>query len=502
LEPQTRESINLLKKRRTPFVIALNKVDRLFGWKSIPGAGINQSLQEQSQSTKLEYELRVKTTIADLAGEGLNAELYYRNKEIRKVISLVPTSAVTGEGLPDLLLLLVQLSQNLMADQLLELSSLDCTVLEVKKLTGHGTTLDVVLANGVLRQADKIMVCGLNGEPIITTIKAILLPPPATELRVKSDYINEKMVRASIGCKIDAPGLDDAVAGSPLFVINPGDNIEEYKRQVTGALNYLEGKIDRSGVGVYVQASTLGSMEALLEFLKEDCNIPVSGIRIGDVHKRDVMRASIMLEKDKPEYAVILAFDVKVTAEARQVADQLRVRILEAEIIYHLFKQFTDYMEEIQTKKGEGYKGVIVFPCILRILGKETVFNKRDPIICGVHVEEGILKIGTPIVVFSSEDKKTPEKMLELGTITKIERERGVELQEAKMGEDVSICITVTDEKKQKYLFGRQFDETNLLYSHITREAIDALKEFHKELVKQKEIYYCIVNLKARLNIP
>jgi len=271
---------------------------------------------------------------------------------------------------------------------------------------------------------------------------------------------------------------------------------------VTGALNYLEGKIDRSGVGVYVQASTLGSMEALLEFLKEDCNIPVSGIRIGDVHKRDVMRASIMLEKDKPEYAVILAFDVKVTAEARQVADQLRVRILEAEIIYHLFKQFTDYMEEIQTKKGEGYKGVIVFPCILRILGKETVFNKRDPIICGVHVEEGILKIGTPIVVFSSEDKKTPEKMLELGTITKIERERGVELQEAKMGEDVSICITVTDEKKQKYLFGRQFDETNLLYSHITREAIDALKEFHKELVKQKEIYYCIVNLKARLNIP
>jgi len=509
VEPQTRESLNLLKKRRTPFVIALNKVDRLYGWKPTPGAPIHASLSEQNSSTKMEFEERVKATIGDLAAEGLNAEIYFRNKELRKVISLVPTSAVTGEGIPDLLVLLVQLSQNLMAERLLELSTLDCTVLEVKKIPGRGTTLDVILANGVLKQGDKIMVCGLNGDPILTNIKSILMPPAATELRVKSEYSQVKQVKAAMGCKIDAPNIDDAVAGSPLYVINPGDGhevIEEYKRLVTKSLNYLVGKIDSSGVGVYVQTSTLGSMEALLEFLKEDCNIPVCGIRIGPVHKKDVMRASVMLEKNKPEYAVILAFDVKITPEAREIADKLGVRIFEAEIIYHLFDQFTVYIKKVEEDKVISVKDVIVFPCILRILGKEMVFNKRDPIICGVRVEEGILKPGTPIIVFpkvpDKDGKKTiPGSLLELGSITKIERDQDVEIQEAKVGDEVSIAITMTQVTKQKYMFGRHFDETDLLYSHMTREAIDALKQYYTDLVKQKPIYDCILSLKKVLGI-
>jgi len=228
----------------------------------------------------------------------------------------------------------------------------------------------------------------------------------------------------------------------------------------------------------------------------------VSGIRIGPVHKRDVMRASIMLEKNKPEYAVILAFDVKVTPEAKEIADKLKVRIFDAKIIYHLFDQFTAYMKEKDEVSIEQAKDIIVFPCILRIIGKEMVFNKRDPIICGVKVEEGLLKVNTPIVVFGkSDEKEGKQTLLELGMITKIERDKGVELQEAIVGDEVAICISVTDEKKQKYMFGRQFDETDLLYSHITREGINALKQFHTDLVKQKGIYFCIVNLKRVLGI-
>jgi len=275
-----------------------------------------------------------------------------------------------------------------------------------------------------------------------------------------------KQVKAAMGCRIDAAGIDDAVAGSPLFVINPGDDIEDYKRQVMLSLNYLKGKIDKSGVGVYVQASTLGSMEALLEFLKEDCNIPVSGIRIGPVHKKDVTCASVMFERNKPEYAVILAFDVKITPEAREYADKLNVRIFEADIIYHLFDQFTHYMEKIEKDKVDAVKDVIVFPCVLRILGKEMVFNKRDPIICGVRVEEGILRPGTPIVVFPKVPDKDGKKMvtgglLELGSITKIERDKDVEIQEAKVGDEVAVCITMANKAKQKYMFGRHFEETD-----------------------------------------
>jgi len=345
------------------------------------------------------------------------------------------------------------------------------------------------------------MICSLSGEPIITTIKSILMPPAATELRVKSEYTCVKTARAAIGCKIDAPGIDNAVAGSPLFVINPGDDLEAYKKQVSSSLNYLNGKIEKSGVGVYVQTSTLGSMEALLEYLKEDCKIPVCGIRIGPVHKIDVMKASAMVERKK-EYAVILAFDVEVTEEARVLAHKSGVRIFEAEIIYHLFDQFKEYTEQLKADEiAEVNKNVIVFPCILRIIGKEMVFNKRNPIVCGVHVEGGILKLNTPIVVMPKPEKDEPQQKLELGIVRKIEREKGVEIKEAKVGDEVSVEITVTDEKKQKYMYGRHFNETDLLYSQITGEAIDALKTYYTELVLQRDVYDCIVQLKLVLGI-
>jgi len=199
-----------------------------------------------------------------------------------------------------------------------------------------------------------------------------------------------------------------------------------------------------------------------------------------------------------------LAFDVKVTPEARAEADKLNVRIFEADIIYHLFDSFTAYVENFRNNKRCEAEKDIVFPCVLRIIGKEMVFNKKDPIICGIKVEEGILKKNTPIVIFPAPlpDKKDSKPMkLELGTITRIERDRGVELLEAKVGDEVAINIAQPDPEKQKYMFGRHFQETDLLYSNLTRAAIDGLKEYYEDVVKQKEVYYCIINLKKILNI-
>ena len=102
-----------------------------------------------------------------------------------------------------------------------------------------------------------------------------------------------------------------------------------------------------AGEGVCVQASTLGSLEALLEFLKSPAvAIPVSGINIGPVHRRDVMRAGVMLERGRKKFAVILAFDVPVNREARELAEETGVRVFTADIIYHLFDQFTAYLKQ------------------------------------------------------------------------------------------------------------------------------------------------------------
>ena len=167
-------------------------------------------------------------------------------------------------------MLLIQLTQTMMNERLGYLSELQCTVLEVKGVEGHGTTIDVVLVNGILNEGETIVVCGLQG-PIVTSIRALLTPPPMTELRVKSEYVHNKSVKAAIGVKISAPGLEQAIAGSQLLVYRPsrGPSLEELKDEVQADLASVLSKVDKSGQGVCVQASTLGSLEALLSFLSD-----------------------------------------------------------------------------------------------------------------------------------------------------------------------------------------------------------------------------------------
>lgn len=188
LEPQTIESINLLKSRKTPFIVALNKIDRIYGWEAHADFPVLETLSLQSAGVIKEFESRVSEAKVALASQGLNAELYHRNVDVRRFVSIVPTSAVTGEGVPDLLMLLVQLTQERLTDSLMYLSELEATVLEVKMIEGHGTTIDVILSNGVLREGDRIVLCGLNG-PIVTSIRALLTPQPMRELRVKVSVV-------------------------------------------------------------------------------------------------------------------------------------------------------------------------------------------------------------------------------------------------------------------------------------------------------------------------
>jgi translation initiation factor 5B len=197
-------------------------------------------------------------------------------------------------------------------------------------------------------------------------------------------------------CHIVMQGLEHAIAGTGLYVVGPDDDVEDVKETAMEDMKSVMSRIDKSGEGVYVQASTLGSLEALLEFLKSPAvNIPVSGIGIGPVHKKDVMKASVMLEKKK-EYATILAFDVKVTPEARELSDELGVKIFIADIIYHLFDQFKAYIDNLKEEKKKEAADDAVFPCVLKIL-PNCIFNKKDPIVLGVDVAEGIAKV----IIFS-----------------------------------------------------------------------------------------------------
>ncbi|KAJ1674375.1 eukaryotic translation initiation factor 5B, partial [Spiromyces aspiralis] len=497
LEPQTIESIRLLRDRKTPFVVALNKIDRIFGWKSIPDGAFRQSLKMQKKGTISEFEMRVQNTITEFAEQGLNARLYYENKNFAKYVSLVPTSAITGEGIPDLLALLITLTQTRMSSELLFLSKLECAVLEVKVIEGLGTTIDVVLSNGILKEGDRIVVCGLDG-PIVTNVRALLTPQPMREMRVKSAYVHHKKIKASMGVKIVAPGLEKAIAGSRMLVVGSDDDEEELIEDVMSDLTSLQNVAKKTDRGVWVQASTLGSLEALLGFL-EDSNIPVAGINIGPVHKKDVTRASTMLEKAK-EYAVMLCFDVKVEKEAQELADELGVKVFKADIIYHLFDAFTDYNAKIREQKRKDQAPQAIFPCVLNII-KGAVFNKRDPIIIGCDVMEGQLRVGTPVCVVRQNPETKQNDVISLGRVASLEINRKpvdiVRKGEAGGGVAVRIDCPLGETPK---MYDRHFTDADPIYSQITRTSIDVLKESFRNDVSRDE-WQLIIKLKKMLDI-
>jgi len=493
LEPQTIESINLLRSRKTPFVIALNKVDVLYGWKAVKDQPIRKSLSQQTPDVLQEFETRTQDILVQLAEQSLNSKLYYENDDFRRNVSVVPTSAITGEGVQDILLLVVQITQDLMTSRLMYSAAFECTLLEVKVIPGLGTTIDVVLINGVIHDSDTIVVCGING-PIVTPIRALLTPKAMKELRIKSDYTRNKTIKAAMGIKISAQNLDGAIAGTNVMVYRKeeGDNLDEIKKCVMKDFDSVMGNISTVDRGVYVQASTLGALEALLEFLKsEDVNIPVCGVSIGPVHKKDVMKASVMLEH-KPEWAVILAFDVKISADAAQHAENLGVRIFTADIIYHLQDSFKRYTEEQANKRKEQADQIAVFPCCLRILKS---FREKNPVILGVDVVEGILRVGTPICVPDIKDEDGEPLMI--GTVSSIEENHK---EKEQVGKGAQVAVKIEALNCAPVTFNRQFNKKTILYSRLTRESIDALKENFKSDI-DRDGWKLVIQLKKKLNI-
>uniref|UniRef100_A0A1B0DGU4 Tr-type G domain-containing protein n=1 Tax=Phlebotomus papatasi TaxID=29031 RepID=A0A1B0DGU4_PHLPP len=277
LEPQTIESLNLLKARKTPFIVALNKIDRLYDWGTMGRKDVRDVIKGQPENTQIEFQKRAKEVITQFAEQGMNAALFYENPDVKSYVSLVPTSAITGEGMGNLLYLIVESCQNLLTRRLMYSEDLQATVLEVKAIPGLGTTIDAILINGKLREGVTMILAGTEG-PIVTQIRSLLMPQPLKELRVKNAYIEYKEVVAAQGVKIAAKELEKAIAGLNMLVAQKPDEglgtnqeLNEHfdcREEVAKELKSALSSIKLSERGVYVQASTLGSLEALLEFLR------------------------------------------------------------------------------------------------------------------------------------------------------------------------------------------------------------------------------------------
>ena len=465
VEAQTVESINILRERRVPFVVALNKVDMISGWKPSPTPFISESLKIQSPTTLEILERQLYKVVGSLSQLGFNSDLYSRVKNFAREVAIVPVSAKTGEGIPELLSIIVGLTQHYMSSQLAyKLGTPSGIVLEVKEEVGLGVTADAILIEGVLKVNDSIVMLKRDGAHLVR-IRALLMPKPLDEMRDPMDkftHVNE--VYAAAGVKIVSPEIDGVLAGSRFIGLEDMSKFEEVKAQIEGEVKELTFLKDE--LGVIVKADALGSLEAIVNFLKRK-SVPIRLADIGPVSKRDVVEAITVAEKD-PLLGVILYFHVKVYPDAEELIIAKNIKTFSDPVIFNMIDGYLKWVESERLKREAMEFGSLILPCKIQVL-KGYVFRRSNPAIFGVEVLEGRLK-RFPLMKADGEV---------VGTVSGIQ-DKGKNLEIAYKGQQVAISI------KEAFV-GRTFDEGDILYSSPNVNDIKLLKTKYLDKLSEEE---------------
>jgi translation initiation factor 5B len=463
---QTDESLKILKEFKTPFVVAATKIDRIQGWFPNENSCFIDSFQKQRDYVKDETERRIYQLVSQLSERGFDAERFDRIDDFTKRIAIVPVSGQTGEGIPELLMLLAGLSQQFLKERI-ELSDISKgTVLEVKETKGFGTTIDVILYDGKIRKGDYLVIGGR--EPIITKIKALLIPRGMQELRVEKNFESVEEVKAASGIKIAAPDLDKVAAGSPLIAVSSEEDIENAKEMVQSEVEEIQ--FDKDVEGIVVKADTLGSLEAMIKLLSEE-NIAIRKAEVGNVNKDDVISSQNAKDELK---RIVLAFNVKIPEEIKTLSKDLGIKIFENNIIYRIIEEYKEWCLNKKERDIEKKMEEVMHPVELRVL-PGFVFRQSDPAVFGVEVIRGYLKPG---VLMKRKDGK------KIGRVKEIQRE-GQTSTAAKKGDKIAVSM-------EDVVIGRNLNEGDIIVSvlsehdlKILREIIDRLSEDEKDLLKE-----------------
>lgn len=466
--PQTYEAISILRERKVPFVVAANKIDKLPGWRPNPDAPFLESIKSQPPYTVAHLEDRIYKLVAEFYNLGFSAERFDRVKDYRRTLAIVPVSAKTGEGIPELLALITGLSQQFMKKRLITSDEPGKgVVLEVREEPGLGMTIDVIVYDGVVKKNDLFVVATRDG-PIVSRVRSLLMPRPLQDMRMhEGKFIQVDAVYAATGVKIAAPGLENAIAGSPFYVIPSEEAVEKYASLVKEEIAQVLFRSQSNGV--IVKADTLGTLEAIVEALKRE-NISVRLADVGHVTKNDVIEA-IAVKTSAPEYGAILAFNVKVLPDAESLAASELVKIFQHNVIYQLLEDFLKWYKEMKESAKQKELESLVRPGKLRLL-PGFVFRRSDPAIVGVEILGGTIKPGYNLMRADG----TP-----IGSIMQI-RDRDNVLKEARAGQQVAISI------KGKVMVGRHIDEGDVLYVDIPSGHVRLWLTKYKNELSQDEV--------------
>ena len=454
-ENQTYESLNILKSRKVPFIVAANKIDRIEGWRSFEELGILQSFKEQQDWVQNDLDNKIYNMMGTLSREGFASDRFDRVRDFTKNVAIVPVSAKTGEGIGELLAVLIGLTQQFLTEKLTvtEGPALG-TVLEVREEIGLGTTVNAIIYDGVLNADDTIVIGGKEG-PISTKIRAILVPQPLDEIRDPRKKFNSiQNVHAAAGIKIAAPDIDDAIPGGPLIAVGGDMTLERAMDEITSEMDRLRVQTDQTGI--ILKTDTLGSLEAIVESLRMK-DVPIRLADIGDVSRRDVMEA-LSVKHEEPLYGAILAFNVKPLPDAEREARDQKIPIFWNDIIYNLMDEYVRWMEEEREAKARKEFDPLVKPGRITVMDG-FVFRRAKPAIFGVTVDAGII---TPRVHMINREGEN------LGRITQIQ-EAGEAVGKAEEGKEVAVSMP-------QPIVGRHIKERDVLYVNVPEKHAKLLR--------------------------
>lgn len=475
IQPQTIESIEILKTYKTPFVVALNKIDKITGWASKEGSFLTNSTN-QSEKTQKELDEKLYEIVAKLYELGFNSERFDRCEDFTKQIPIIPCSSITGEGIPETLMLLAGLSQKFLKNAL-EINENEKgvgTVLEVKEEKGLGVTIDVILYDGNIKVNDLIMLAGQN-KLIKTKVKALLKPAPLQEMRLGlSKFKQIDKITAAAGIKIAAQNLEDAIAGSPLYVYDKtieNKIEEEIRKEIQGIT------IQNEGIGVIIKADSLGSLEAIINLF--DLNgIPIRKAEVGDVVKKDVMEALTVKEKDEFK-GVIFAFNVKIDETTKSEIKKRNIKVFNEKVIYKLVDEYNEWIAEMKNEEKNVEIKKLVWPAKIKFLDG-YVFRQSKPAVIGIQILEGKIKTGIKLM----------KKGKIIGEIKSMQSENK-EVKSASKGEKLAISLP-------NAVVGKTIFEGDEFYSFIPEEQFNKIKKYLQLNAEEIELLEEIKNLESR----
>ncbi len=443
-QPQTTESLKILESRKVPFVVALNKTDMISGWKKSDTPFISMAIKEQNQFVQTSIDEKIYNVVAALSVLGYQSEAFYRVQDFKKEISIVPVSARTGVGIPELLAVLVGLAQQFLQKRLAqEEKSTRGIVLEVNDEVGLGPTANIILIDGHLKKEDKVIIAKRDSV-VITKPKAMLLPKPLDEMRDPRDKFKPiSEVYAAAGVKIASPDLDGVLPGSTVYATDNDEEANNLKKLIESEMKSVFIKTETKGI--ILKCDTIGSLEALTEMLRRQ-NIPISLADIGPVTRRDIMEAKAVKENNR-HLGVILAFNVKITPEAQTESDNYHVKIFDDKIIYSLIDTYTQWVDDDSADLENSMFSELT-PISKFTFLKGYIFRNSNPAVFGIRIDVGTLRQKISFM------NKTGKK---IGIIHQLQHENKT-VDTAKTGQEVACSV-------QNITIGRQIQEEDVFYS-------------------------------------